>query len=331
MCDVLCFFFLDTTRIFDHDVIEYRYVSKCHAKLAADRQAKSTYKLTSHVTPGQKEFFNVPCVHFVDHSPLWRKIAAVSMNEECPICLEELFDEEGVARNGEVAKIMCVHLVHSVCLQRAGRSLNPDGRRYGVGGFGPRAGCPLCNQPVSFWTSYGDAASFPAFWIKRILGVLEDIGPNGGPVDIIAILCRLQVDETLTKRQREIMSQKPFREALLEGKQKYVREEINGGVQNGGSEIVGYKANLWYWNEQDNTLWLYKWGEAPNRIQHATLPPIPQLQLQQRQRHGSPPARQLQQQSGQWPISGQCAIVIIVVAAAIFASIYFDNGEEITW
>eukprot|EP00984_Skeletonema_dohrnii_P029089 scaffold19434_cov121-Skeletonema_dohrnii-CCMP3373.AAC.5 len=296
-------------------------MSQVHANLP-----KSTYKLR-HT---HKRILYVPCVHFVDHSPLWRKIAAVSMNEECPICLEELFDNEGVARNGEVAKIMCVHLVHSVCLQRAGRSLNPDGRRYGVGGFGPRAGCPLCNQPVSFWTSYGDAASFPAFWIKRILGVLEDIGPNGGPVDVVAVLCRLQADETLTKRQREIMTQgRPFREALLEGKQKYVREEINGGVQNGGYEMAGYKANLWYWNEQDNTIWLYKWGEAPNRIKHAALPPIPQLQ--QRQRHGKPSARQLQQQSSQWPISGQCAIVIIIIAAAIFASIYFDNGEEITW
>ena len=38
-----------------------------------------------------------------------------SMNEECHICLEELFDEEGVACNGAVARIMCVHLVHSDC------------------------------------------------------------------------------------------------------------------------------------------------------------------------------------------------------------------------
>ena len=95
--------------------------------------------------------------------------------------------------------------------------------------------------------------------------MLEHIGPSGGPVDVVAVRSRLEVDETLTKRQKEIMAQGPFREALREGTRKCIREEINGGFRNGGSEIVGYKANLWYLNEQDNTLWLYKWGEAPNR------------------------------------------------------------------
>lgn len=71
--------------------------------------------------------------------------------QECPICLEALFDEQGVARNGDVAKIVCCHLVHSDCLERAGQSLNSDGRRYGIGGFGLRSGCPVCNHPVSYW------------------------------------------------------------------------------------------------------------------------------------------------------------------------------------
>jgi uncharacterized protein (UPF0212 family) len=63
------------------------------------------------------------------------------MMTECPICLEALFDEEGIAQNGDVAKL--------ICLARAGRELNANGRRYGVGGMGARAGCPVCNQPVS--------------------------------------------------------------------------------------------------------------------------------------------------------------------------------------
>jgi len=95
--------------------------------------------------------------------------------------------------------------------------------------------------------------------------VLEHIGPSGGPVDVVAVRSRLEVDETLTKRQKEIMAQGPFREALLEGKRKLVWEEIDGGFRNGGSERMESKDYLWYWNEQDNTLWLYKWGEAPNR------------------------------------------------------------------
>jgi hypothetical protein len=254
--------------------------------------------------------------------------------QECPICLEALFDEQGVARNGDVAKIVCCHLVHSDCLERAGQSLNSDGRRYGVGILGLRSGCPLCNQPVSFWFSYQDAAAFPQFWIKRILNVLEQIGPSGGPVDIVAVYCRLEFDETLTRRQKKFMSQ-TLREALREGSRKYYREQINGGIENGGSEMIGYKDNIWYWNEQENTLWLYKWGEPPNRMrimpyyfQHPTLPTVPQRQQRRRR---EPAARQLQQQSGQLPISGQCAIIIIAIAAAIFASIYFDNGEEIKW
>ena len=31
------------------------------------------------------------------------------MMSECPICMEQLFDEEGVARNGDVANMMCYH------------------------------------------------------------------------------------------------------------------------------------------------------------------------------------------------------------------------------
>ena len=72
------------------------------------------------------------------------------MMSECPICMEALFDDQGIAQNGPIAKIMCYHLVHSDCLAKAGRSLNADGKRYGMGGMGARAGCPVCNRPVSY-------------------------------------------------------------------------------------------------------------------------------------------------------------------------------------
>ena len=106
------------------------------------------------------------------------------MMSECPICMEALFDDQGIAQNGPIAKIMCYHLVHSDCLAKAGRSLNADGKRYGMGGMGARAGCPVCNRPVSMWFSYEEAAQFPLFWMNRIFRVLEDIGPDGGPVKL---------------------------------------------------------------------------------------------------------------------------------------------------
>jgi len=56
------------------------------------------------------------------------------MPEECPVCIEALFDANGIAQIGEeVAKILW-HSVHTDCLERASEPLNGNGQRNGVGG-----------------------------------------------------------------------------------------------------------------------------------------------------------------------------------------------------
>ena len=127
---------------------------------------------------------------------------APDMPDDCPICFEPLFDERGIAER-EVAKIVCIHLVHSDCLVRAGKTLNADGHRYGIGGLGtPRAGCPLCGQPVTLWTEHKKATDFPIFWMHRIQACLEKIGPRNGPIEIDTVKNMLKNDPSLTSQQK---------------------------------------------------------------------------------------------------------------------------------
>ena len=133
-----------------------------------------------------------------------------SFNTECPVCLEELFDENGVA-DKPVAETMCLHLIHSDCLAEAGRALNSDGQRYGVGGFGARAGCPVCEKPVSFWQSFTDAGDFKAFWTCRIENVLKELGRieeegRRQPVSGELLRSKLREDSSLTEKQKEMIN-----------------------------------------------------------------------------------------------------------------------------
>mmetsp|Transcript_17861 Transcript_17861/g.26458 ORF Transcript_17861/g.26458 Transcript_17861/m.26458 type:complete len:113 (-) Transcript_17861:637-975(-) len=90
-------------------------------------------------------------------------------NTECPVCLEELFNDDGVyTKEHGVACMICPHLIHSKCLKETGNALNANGERFGFGVYGPRSGCPVCNAAVSCWTSSEDIGYFPAYWTKKI-------------------------------------------------------------------------------------------------------------------------------------------------------------------
>ena len=105
---------------------------------------------------------------------------------------------------------------------------------------------------------------------------------------------------------------------MKDGAKTWVVEQVGGGIVNGGSEKCYYRKNVWHWNREDKTLWLYKWGEVPN-------PASPDTRSN-RTRSGT--TREVQEQSSGFR---QWAILIIAIVIAISASIYFDNGEEITW
>jgi hypothetical protein len=184
--------------------------------------------------------------------------------DDCPICFEPLFNAEGIALEGkEVAKIMCIHLVHSDCLAAAGRALNADGKRYGVGGFGaPRAGCPVCASPVSFWVSYTSKAAFSSFWMHRMQACLEEFGPSNGPIRVKLIKRMLRDDSSLTREQKKWLKKEDtgFLKALADGNAVWVNEVLNGGPENGGSMRMYFAPGIWDWDKQENTLWLTKWG-----------------------------------------------------------------------
>ncbi|CAB9511046.1 expressed unknown protein [Seminavis robusta] len=252
-----------------------------------------------------------------DHAPQ----SVPEMNTVCIVCLEDLFDEEGIAKNGEVAGIPCLHLVHSECLRRSGEALNADGKRYGIGGLGsPRAGCPICSQEVTFWPTYNEAAAFPTFWMSRIQDVLEETGPARGPIPVKAIRAKLKADDRLTTEQKKYLSTKykednsscriGFYGALQKaGAKIFYWKVVNGGPDNGGYTTSAWKDNVWHWNEEEGTLWDIKWGD-PARRPAARIHKIWKFM------------RRIRLGALEWT-----ALVLVV---AIVASVWFDSGEEIT-
>ena len=269
------------------------------------------------------------------------------MMKECPVCLERLFDDNGIACNGEVAKIMCFHLVHDECLRRAGQSLNADGHRFGIGGFGPRAGCPVCNRPVSFWTSYKEAAAFPIYWMHKILHALNMFGEvRRGPVLLPLLrefIKRGQVQ--LTDTEKKHMNGEAFYQALEDGSKFVVWEQTEGG-----GEKMYCKKMAWCFDQQNMTLWLYKWGDppapapAPSAVAGGSYFYMTQEEEERERKKAERKAakrkqRLLEQQRlHEQSVNGDrswadCKWLIIfgIVIIAVAASIYFDNGQEITW
>ena len=141
----------------------------------------------------------------------------------------------------------CLHLVHDECLKRARQALNSDGSRYGIGGLDggetPRAGCPVCSLPISFWFTSKEAAFFPIFWMHRIQDCLEEIGPDDGPIPIARVKRMLKADVSLTRDQKSFIDKKEqicgFQEALNKGRGGCVQEVRDGGPsENGGSIVI---------------------------------------------------------------------------------------------
>lgn len=203
------------------------------------------------------------------HHGEWRRpLNAPTMPDVCAVCHEDLFDEHGISRK-EIGKIMCLHLVHSDCLQSFAEHANASGEKWGIGVFGPRSGCPLCDQGVSFWTDYLRAADFPVFWMNKIQSCLEEIGPTDGPVSIDRVKQLLQQDPTLTREQKIFIRQSSssqgdstdgFNEAISKGSQLYVNKSAfsdDGGVFISSS----FKPGIWDHDEDQNTLFLAKWLE----------------------------------------------------------------------
>ena len=176
---------------------------------------------------------------------------------QCPVCSGELFDDNGVAEKA-VAETMCDHLVHSDCLAQVGRELNSDGKRYGVGGLGPRAGCPVCEKPVSMWYSYNNACEFKGFWTQRIENALKELGSaDVGRVSGKLLRSKLKEDRQLTKKQKQMISinrQSGFYTCLKEG------GRVN--YNHAGAIFAGFlfSRGKWEYDSNDDTVWLWEWG-----------------------------------------------------------------------
>lgn len=185
-----------------------------------------------------------------------------SFTTECPVCAEELFNEEGIA-DQDVAEMICPHLIHSDCLVQVGNALNADGARFGVGGMGKRSGCPVCLTPVSMWMCSKEAADFPAFWTAKIEAALQEMGPgidgNGRkvPVECQALRDKLSSDPSLTEKQRAKLTSphdSGFEKSLH-----------NAGSVDYSMDQVFFASFLrtkgfWHYDETADQIWLWQWS-----------------------------------------------------------------------
>lgn len=192
---------------------------------------------------------------------------APEMPKDCPICLEPLFDDEGLAKENPVAKINCIHLIHSSCLEDT-KKLNKDGKRYGFSGFDgtPCSGCPICGQGASIWIAYEEAAAFPLFWMQRIQSCLDQIGPHYGPVTIKKVKELLLSDGGLTVAQKKFISKAKdygddgFMGGVINGSTPVVKETVGGGPSKGGYIRISCESGVWDYDRGAKTLWCHYWG-----------------------------------------------------------------------
>lgn len=189
-----------------------------------------------------------------------------SFTKQCPVCLEDLFNEDGMAEE-EVAEIMCNHLIHSDCLASTGNALNADGKRFGFGGFGPRSGCPLCETPVSCWKSSKDAAYFKAFWIPLIEDMLLEIGPGpgGSPVSGEALRTKLKASPKLKDRQKDLVKRPIQDDYIADDESGFCKALTSAGRVEYNVDQVMFASflitrGIWQYDKEEDTLWHWKWG-----------------------------------------------------------------------
>lgn len=177
----------------------------------------------------------------------------------------------------EVAETICNHLIHSDCLVGVGQALNADGARFGVGGFGPRSGCPICNTPVSCWLTSKEAAYFKGFWIKPIEDALLELGPDTHsnqnqtrtPVAGELVWQKLKESSTLTERQKELVRKPNYNPGFIgddsDNDSGFCKALKFAGCVNYSVDQVMFSSSLktrgiWKYDDKEDTLWHWDWG-----------------------------------------------------------------------
>jgi hypothetical protein len=109
------------------------------------------------------------------------------LESECPVCFEELFNENGQCEDAEgVAATVCHHVVHVRCLtslcssreEHDHDSAEESGSSSCLFGQTNRH-CPVCSRSVTIYSSSSEAAYFPGFWIPFIQSCIERFAPSG--------------------------------------------------------------------------------------------------------------------------------------------------------
>jgi len=153
--------------------------------------------------------------------------------------------------------LICHHVVHSDCVREMSRALNADGKRYGEGGFGPRAGCPTCGEGTSCWETSKDVGFFPAYWVVKIECAVRTLRPNPPhqPVPVEEIRTHLEQDATIPENQKRYLRTERFDKAL----------KWAGNVRYGGRRIWSgrlFSRGVFKYVSKTKTVWLWEWGDV---------------------------------------------------------------------
>ena len=222
--------------------------------------------------------------------PLQTPLIERGFLNECILCEHQLFDTKTghvVDDDLAVADLSCSHVVHSSCLKQAAKSLNNS--------------CPICNQPLSMFTSTKQAASCSGFWIQRIEDFLmsldgpptssknnntnNNMAPQCLPASIIRQYFKELPDSVLTISQKQYIEDDPsgmdkgFQSALEWGG---CRDYNNYSNINDSSMAaprqqqqqqrgrLGYEESLrsqgiWRYDRKKDDVWFWGWGNVHPR------------------------------------------------------------------
>jgi hypothetical protein len=186
---------------------------------------------------------------------------------ECAVCdmvmfdctTGRAFDEANVA---DLSPNTCFHVFHAKCLKQCSKA------------FGNA--CPLCQKPLTMWTTSKQAAQFPGFWLHRIdeyLLTFKDPPSNpsnGKPkcLDAWKIREHFAQDASLTEEQKVFISDDPS------GMGKGLQAALEwGGYRDYNQVPKGHKGfldclrtkGLWKYDPKKDDIWFWKWGHIHPR------------------------------------------------------------------
>eukprot|EP00980_Cylindrotheca_fusiformis_P000588 scaffold154_cov129-Cylindrotheca_fusiformis.AAC.5 len=187
---------------------------------------------------------------------------------ECPLCQEQLFDEQTGESATAIADLSpnCFHAMHAKCLIQQSATNKKQKKK---------SNCVVCEKPVNMWTRTKQAASLAGFWIPHVENALKKVGPPKDdkgvpqPLSMSVVRERLHKDPTLTEGQKQYIDGDPsgLEKGLAScimwgGTIDYNKDCVKGNV--GWNQCL-VSQGLWQYDARKDEIWFHDWGIHPKK------------------------------------------------------------------